>query len=163
MGWTKKQLIEEAYAELALAGYVYDLQPEEMQGGLRRLDTMLATWDMRGLSLGYLLPSTQTASDVDQDSGLPDVAIETVFLNLAVRIAAGFGKTLPASTLTAARDGFQALMARAAFPQEQQLPGTMPRGAGNRPWRNINRPFFTKPDTSPLRNSQGNDLDIITG
>ena len=42
--WTKTLLIEEAFGELALAGYVYDLRPEEMQAAGRRLETMMATW-----------------------------------------------------------------------------------------------------------------------
>jgi hypothetical protein len=149
VSWTKKQLIEEAYGELALAGYVFDLEPEEMQTALRRLDTMIATWTAKGINLGYPLPSSPDASNLDDDSNLPDLAIEPVYMNLAVRLAAGGGKQLHPSTLTGAKTGYDMLLGRAAMPIEQQLPNTLPRGAGNKPWRGVGSPFMPEP-TDPL-------------
>ena len=58
MSWTKREIVEEAYGELALAGYVFDLDPEEEQAALRKLDTMMAVWDARGVRLGYPLASS---------------------------------------------------------------------------------------------------------
>lgn len=160
MGWTKRQLIDEAFAELALQGYEFDITPEEQQTALRRLDTMMATWEARGVRIGYAFPSSPDDSDPDTDSGLPDSAVETAFLNLAIRIAAGFGKQLSPDTKRVAREGFDVLLWAAAQPIEQQQPSTMPRGAGNRIWRNSQRPFFPEPDDSPLGISQGGDLNI---
>jgi hypothetical protein len=104
MGWTKRQLIDEAFSELSLQGYEFDITPEEQQTALRRLDTMLATWDGLGIRVGYLLPSSPDDSDPDSDSGLPDYAVETVYLHLAMRIAAGFGKQLSADTKRSASE-----------------------------------------------------------
>jgi hypothetical protein len=33
MGWTKRALVTEAFGELALAGYDFDLSPEELPVG----------------------------------------------------------------------------------------------------------------------------------
>lgn len=162
MGWTKRQLINEAFGELALQGYEFDITPEEQQTALRRLDTMMATWEARGVRIGYAFPSSPDASDPDRDSGLPDSAVETVYLSLAIRIAAGFGKQLTSDTKRTAREGFDVLLWAAARPIEQQLPSMLPRGAGNRIWRNSERPFFPAPDDSPLGISQGGDLDILS-
>lgn len=161
MGWTKRQLIDEAFAELALAGYSFDITPEEQQTALRRLDTMLATWEAKGVRVGYAFPTSPEDSSLDAQSGLPDGAVETVFLHLALRIATGFGKQLSSATRKAASDGYDALLWAAARPIEQQLPNTMPRGAGNKPWRTVNQPFFPRPDENPLQIAQGGDLTIL--
>jgi hypothetical protein len=160
VAWTKRQLIDQAFEELALAGHEFDITPEEQQNALRRLDTMVATWEARGIRIGYLLPSTPDGSDLDQSSGLPDSAVEAAYMNLAVRLAAGYGKALPPDTRRVAREAYETLLWAAAQPIEQQLPNTLPRGAGNKPWRTVNQPFFGRPDDSPLGISQGGDLTI---
>ncbi len=159
--WSKRQLIEEAYAELALADYVFDLTPEEQQTALRRLDAMLATWEAKGVRVGYAFPSSPADSDLDTPSGLPDSAVETVFLNLATRLAPGSGKAIASSTRKAASDGYDTLLWAAARPQQQQLPNTLPRGAGNKPWRTVNQPFFPTPSAEPIAITPGGDLDIL--
>lgn len=158
--WTKRQLIEEAFTELALQGYEFDISPEEQNTALRRLDTMMATWEGKGIRVGYLFPSGPDDSDPDSASGLPDSAVETVYLNLAIRLAAGFGKQLNPTTQQTARDGYDALLWRAAMPREQQMPNTLPRGAGNRVY-NDQRPFFPRPDDNPLQINRGGGLDIL--
>ena len=161
MGWTKRQLISEAFAELGLAASDFDLQPEEMQTALRRLDSMLAMWDGKGIRLGYPLPSSPDDSDLDQASGLPDGAVETVYLNLAMRIAPSFGKAVSIDTRRNAGAGYDRLQIAAAQPLPPQQPSTMPRGAGNKPWRPLSSPFFSKPQATPLQISPGGDLDIL--
>lgn len=158
--WTKRQLIDEAYSELALAGYVFDISPEEQQTALHRLDTMMATWEAKGIRVGYAFPAGPDDSDLDQASGLPDSAVETVYLNLAIRRAPGMGKQISSDTRRAARDGYDTLLWAAARPQEQQLPNTLPRGAGNKPWRVTTQPFFPTPCNDPLSLTQGGDLNF---
>lgn len=154
--WTKRAIVEEAFAELALQGYVFDLTPEEMQTALRRLDTMLATWEAHGVRVGYAFGG----DDLDAPSGLPDYAVEAAFLGLAVRLAPGFGKQLSSDTRRAANESYDYLLWAAAQPIQQQLPNTFARGAGNRIWRWSQRPFFPTPDSNPLTNPQGGDLGI---
>lgn len=137
MGWTKQQLIEHAFEELALAGYVFDLGPDELQSALRRLDAMMAAWSGVAIAIGYSVPASPAISKLDDDSGLPDGAGEAVFMNLAVRLAASRGKALSAQTLVAAKRGYDALLAVAAAPTAQQASGLPLTGAGNKPWRHL--------------------------
>jgi hypothetical protein len=147
--WTKQQIIEQAFAELALAGFTFDLSPEQLENALRNLDTMMAAWGSVGISLGYLLPANPDDSSLDDATGIPDSAIEGVYMNLAQKLAAARGKTLTAETKLAAKKGYDALLGAAARAQARAapMPNTMPRGAGNKPWRR-GSPFFpTPPDT----------------
>lgn len=162
MSWTKRQLIAEAFAELALAGYAFDIDPEEEQGALRRLDTMMATWGSQGLQLGYAFGTSPDDSDLDQAAGIPLEAVEAVYLALAIRIAAGKGKTLAATTTRTAKAAFDALMSRAASAQvqEQQLASGTPRGAGRKPWRTVNAPFVPIPNVDPLQNTTDGGLNF---
>lgn len=141
--WTKKQLIEKAFGELALAGYVYDLDPEQLEDALQSMDAMVAEWAGTGINLGYLLPGTPDESDINADSGIPDSANRAVYLNLAVTLAAGKGKVLSVDTKAAAARGYHQILAAAARDIARNSPqwSTLPRGAGNKPWRGLG-PFF---------------------
>lgn len=153
MIWTKQQIIEEAFGELALAGYVFNLAPEDLLSAMRRLNLMMATWQAKGIELGYAFPASADAGDFDDPSGLPDRAIETVILHLAITLAAGRGKQLTGSTLANAKLGFDALMSVAAMPTTtMSFPDTMPRGSGNKPWRYSQfYNFFPPVDTSIIQ------------
>lgn len=135
MAWTKKQLIEEAFAELALAGYVFDLDADQLEAALRKLDTMMAAWSGAGISIGYLLPATPDASNIDDEAGVPDTAVEAVYMNLAMKLAAGRGKVLTAETRSAAQRGYNALLGAAVAPAAGQCSGLTLAGAGNKLWR----------------------------
>lgn len=161
MAWTKRQLCADALGEIGIADYEFDVTPDEQAMVLRRLDAMMATWEARTVRVGYLFPSSADGSDPDDDSGLPDSAVETVFLNLAIRVAPSFGKTVSAETKKSARDGWDLLLIRGAQPIPQQLPSTLPRGAGQKSWRAQNQPFFPQPCTDPLVVAPGGDLDIL--
>ena len=161
MSWTKRQLVEEAYGELALAAYDFDLSPEELNAALRRLDTMMATWLSLGIQVGYSLATGQDDSDLDQDSGLPMYAVEAVYTNLACKIAASKGKALPSSSIKGAKSAYDALILNVAKDQvqQQQLASGTPQGQGRKPWRTIN-PFVKTPDTSPLRSGDDGGLSM---
>lgn len=157
MAWTKGALIDQSFQELTLAGGTgFDVTPQETARALARLDAMIATWAAKGVEIGYNFPG-----GIDDDAGIPDSAAETIFLNLAKRMAPGFGKQLSPQTLEAAREGYDVLLWAAAQPQEQQLPNTMARGAGTKSWRIPNRPFLPRPDSDPLQIGDGGTLDIL--
>ena len=136
--YSKREIIFEAFGELGLA-YAFDLTPEEIAAAGRRLDMMIAAWEAKGVKLGYQFAPTPKAIDPDTPSGIPDSAVETVAMNLAVILAPGMGKILQPSTKKAARDGYDVLLWNAARPKDQQL-REMPAGAGNR-----NRVFTPPP------------------
>lgn len=143
MSWTKQQIIDDAYGELALQGFVFTLDPDMLQSALRRLDSMMATWNGKGIRLGYALPSSSASSSLDSESGLPDWANEAAYLNLALRLAAGHGKVIAQGTAIAAKQAYDGLLSRIAYPPQQQLPGNLPRGSGNKPHRGQQNPFFS--------------------
>jgi P22 tail accessory factor len=133
MGWTKRQLIEQAFAEIGLANYIYDLSPEMIQKVAYRLDSMMGTWYAKGINIGYPLPATPDATDFDGESFVPAYAIEAVYLNLALRIAPGFGKQVLPSFTALAKEALDSLELRATEqPQQRQFPTGYPMGSGNK-------------------------------
>jgi hypothetical protein len=140
MSWTKRELIAAAFAEIGLAAYVFDLQPEQLEAARRQMDAMMAAWDATGIRCGYTVPTTADGSDLDNDSGVTDAATETVYLNLAIRLAPSYGKSASLETKAAARTGYTALLTKAARPSERQFDtALLPPGAGNR-WRLVPQP-----------------------
>lgn len=153
MGWSKRQVVEKAFSTLALAGYVFDLDPEELDDALTSLDTMMATWSALSIDCGYAFGTSPDDTDLDQDSGLPLIAVKAAYLSLAIDIAATKGKQLRPSTITGARQAKDALLVWIARQQlrQQQYRSGLPAGAGNKAWRRSERPFLPSPDTSPLQ------------
>ena len=82
MGWTKRQFVTQAFEEIGLASYVFDLTPEQLQSALRRLDTMIAAWNALGIRLGYPLPSSPQDSDLDEPTLVPDWANEAIITSI---------------------------------------------------------------------------------
>jgi len=74
MGYSKRQFVTAAFEEIGLASYVFDLNPEQMESALRRLDAMMADWNAKGIRLGYPLPSSPQNSDLDEQTNVPDSA-----------------------------------------------------------------------------------------
>lgn len=155
MGWTKRQFVTQAFEEIGLAAYVYDLTPEQLQSALRRLDSMMASWNAKGIRLGYPIPSSPQNSSLNEETNVPDSANEAIYTNLGIRIAPGFGKTVSTDTKATAKTTYDTLLSRAAMPPEQQLPGTMPAGAGNKPWRTYDNPFLNRPVDPLLAGEDG--------
>lgn len=155
MGWTKGQYVEQALVEIGLAPYFVDMQPEQLNSVLVRLDNMMATWNAQGIRLGYPLNSSPQNSSLDDLTNIPDSANQAVVSNLAVSIAPIFGKQLTIETKKTARDGYKALLSIAARPNEMQYIDTLPLGAGNKPF-SISQPFVNTPRNDI---TVGGDLD----
>ena len=145
MGYSKRQFVAAAFEEIGLASYVFDLQPEQLQAAMRRIDAMMADWNGKGIRLGYPLPNSPQDSDLDEPTLVPDWANEAIITNGAVRLAPGYGKVVMPETKAVAKDSYNTLLQRATMPPEQQLPATMPAGAGNKPWRVYDNPFIRPP------------------
>ena len=158
MGYSKRQFVAGAFEEIGLASYVFDLQPQDLQTALRRLDAMMAEWNGKGIRLGYPLPGSPEFSDLDAESGVPDSANEAIITNLAMRLAPGFGKTLNALTASTAKQGYNTLLSRAAMPAQMQFPASLPSGAGWKSWRDYGDPFVRPPVD---RVAVGGDGDLI--
>ena len=159
MGYSKRQFVAAAFEEIGLASYAFDLQPQQFESALRRLDAMMASWNTLGIRLGYPLPSSPQFSDLDAPSEVPDSANEAIITNLAVKIAPGYGKQVMPDTKATAKETYNTLLSRAAAPLEQQLPGTMPSGAGNKPWRVYDDPFL-RPPVDPVLAGQDGPIEF---
>lgn len=159
MGWTKRQYIEQAFVEIGLAGYMFDITPEELNTALRQLDSMMATWNGRGIREAWPAPSSPQNSDLDNLTDVNDAANEAIYYNLAVRIGPGFGKAASAEVRFFAKDSYNLLLSLHAQPVSRQLPDTMPAGAGNKPWRNNDSPFI-RPPVDPLLDGPGTILEF---
>lgn len=143
MSYTKQQFVEGALEEIGMASYIFDLTAEQLEAALKRLDVMMATWSGRGIRLGYPLPATPAGSALTQATNVPDSANEAIIANLAIRLAPGYGKQVPAETRTVAKSAYDVLLAKATMPQERKLPSTMPAGAGAKNW---DAPFVAETD-----------------
>lgn len=132
MGYSKRQFVEAALEELGLAAHVFDMQPEQLESGMRRLDSMMAEWNGRGIRLAYPIPGSPEFSSLEEPSNVPDSANEAIITNLAIRIAPAYGKQVSAQTLSAAAVAFQTIMQRSIENVEMKLPSNMPTGAGNK-------------------------------
>ncbi|QNX46379.1 packaged DNA stabilization gp4 family protein [Acinetobacter seifertii] len=133
MSWTKRQIIEQAYEELGLAAMFYDLQPEQIENARRKMDTMVAVWSTKNIQVGYPLPSEANSSDVDQETNVPDYAVEALYLNLAIKIAPSHGKTVSPDTKISAKNAYNTLFAKSASnPPKMKYSCELPSGAGNK-------------------------------
>lgn len=144
MGWTKRQLIRQAFSVIGLADYDFDLQAEQLQNALYLLDSMLAVWNSKGIPLSYPLPTSPENADLDDESNLPDRANEAVYLNLAKRLATTLGKATTPDLNAAAWYAYNNLLSWAMQPKEMSFPSTLPRGAGNKPYWDQSDNYFEK-------------------
>lgn len=159
MGWSKRQFITQALTETGLASYVFDMEPEEFESAMYRLDAMMADWNAKGLRLGYPLPGSPQSAELDQQTEVPDAANQAIILNLAVMLAPSYGKTVSPDTKINAKSSFNTLFMLATTPPKRQMPSTMPRGAGNKPWRYAEGDFIT-PDPEPILAGQDGKIDF---
>lgn len=156
MSYTKRQFVTAALEELGLASYVYDLQPEQLESAMRRLDGMMAEWNGKGIRLGYPIPGSPENSALDSETDVPDSANEAVISNLAIRLAPSYGKQVMMQTMVTAKNALNVILSRATMPMEMQMPATMPSGAGN---KNLDRPFMPVP-TDPLLAGQDGPIEF---
>lgn len=133
MSWTRRQLINQAFEEIGLASYEFDLQPEQLLSAKRRLDSMMATWNSKGIRCGYPLTSTPDAGDLDDDTGVSDMDVDAIYLNLAVRLASLHGRVVTPELKSLARSTFKDILR--IHSETQPAPRNnmrVPAGAGNR-------------------------------
>lgn len=146
MSWKKRLIVNKAFGDLALAGYVFDLTPDEIQDAILSLDAMMASWETYGIRIGYSATLDPENADPDQDSGIPDWANKAAYKNLAIDLAASFGKAVPPSLAVAAKSAYDGMLGLiAANPPQMQYKGNLPIGAG---WKRNNYnggPFVAPP------------------
>ncbi len=161
MAYSKRWYVTQAFAKVGLADYVYDLQPEQLQVALQLLDSMMATWDGKGIRVGWSIPNSEDASSLDDEVDVPYFAREAIFLQAGIRLAPNFGKTISAEHKLNAKQALDDLMAWTARPIPMQFPNTLPSGAGNKPWRTVDNPFLGPP-LEPIEAGGDGPIDLGT-
>jgi hypothetical protein len=132
MGWKKRDFVTQAFDTIGIAGYVYDLEPEQLNFALRQLDSMMALWSSKGIKIGYQISDSADGSSLDDVTQVSAEANEAVYQNLSLRIAPGLGKQISPGLQIMAKQSYDALLIKAAMPGQMQFPGNMPIGAGMR-------------------------------
>jgi hypothetical protein len=145
--WTKKQIIEQAFEEIGLASYIFDITADQLESALRRLDLMVASWQARNIQIGYPLPASPGNSNIDEEIQTSLNNNEALVLNLAVRLAPAYGKSVSPDTKATAKLLYDQLLIEAAMPYEQQFVKTLPLGAG---YKRTDQVFVNSPDLNPL-------------
>lgn len=158
--WTKQQLVDQAFAEIGLPVEVYNVGADQMARALNRLDAMMATWYGAGIHVGYALASNPGDSALEAESGLADITVEAVYLNLAIRLAPGRGKMVSPELRTSANQAYATLEKAAAAPVQQQFRNNLPLGAGNKTWRYNGDPFMRNAVDPITVTTDGADLDL---
>lgn len=134
---TKRSLIGQAYIEVALNGWEYDISPEEMDKALVRLDMLCAELALRGIDINYNAPSAVGFGDLDDDLGCPDGAFFGLAILLAKRLCPSMGKKLSMESREALDAAEKALRASArSLVPSMGLGRATPLGTGNRTWPN---------------------------
>lgn len=136
MGWTKRDIIKQAFREIGVTDYLFDLETDDIRAALRELDTMVAEWDISNLT--YPQPTSPGDSDIDADSTLASYAIPAAYAGLAVRLAPDYGKQVSAETKAMARDGLTKVRQKTStWPVRLADGHYLPSGAGHKDTENI--------------------------
>jgi hypothetical protein len=155
MAWTKRQIIEQAFEEMGLASYVYDLSADQLQSALRRLDLMVASWQTKNIQIGYPLSTFPENSNIDEEIQTSLNNNEALVMNLAVRLAPSYGKVIQPETKVTAKLLYDQLLIDAAAPIEQQYVKTLPLGAG---YKRTERVFVDSPNLNPLQVGENDQM-----
>jgi P22 tail accessory factor. len=95
-------------------------------------------------------------------TGAPDTSLEALYLNLAVRLAPGYGKTPSPDTKSLASTAYKTLLGQSAQPVPMQIDNmAVPAGAGYKYWRGSMQPFLDPPQDN-LDAGDDSGLDGIT-
>lgn len=160
MAWTKAILIDQAFGQLGMGGE-FDTGAEEQEFAARELDAMMGEWDGRGIRVSWPIPITPATTDLDAELSIPFYAPAAIYLNLALRLAPSFGKTVMPQTLRGAAEALQALrIRRTARPVASPYPSTLPMGSGNTRWQWGGCVHFYPPPSLPLQADGDVDNDF---
>ena len=129
--WSKRDVITQAFSEIGKGASDFDLQPEDLQTGLRKLDAMMATWG-RALGVRIGFSGGDGKGDLGEDTEVPDWSYEALYLNLALRLCPDYGKTPSPITVTNAKTALDAVRGRTVQPATRRIGGYA--GAGNSTW-----------------------------
>lgn len=123
-------ILAKAFEGLGLAGYVFDITPEEQASALRELDMMLDQWEAEGIDLDY----TPAGGDGNLSDMMttPAWANAAIASNLSLALAPSFGKTASPQLLAQAKRGYNFAVAKTLKIPREVRSAVPIRGAGYR-------------------------------
>ena len=101
----KLDIINMAFDELGLSGYIYDLEPEQLELANKKISAMIASW-----SLGSVRTQWRFNTPYTDDADIANNIVEAVYLNAAVRLAPSLGKVATQDTKLAAKKALEAII-----------------------------------------------------
>jgi hypothetical protein len=150
VGYTKAQIVSQALGRLGIADYEFDITAEEIASGVNRLEQMMALWNSKGLRIPYV-----PGNDPGQDANISMAAMEAVVANLAIRLAASYGKQVSLEVMSQAKTALDSLMRVSSWPVERPM-YHYPKGAG---YKNYTDPFFPEEPKHTLQEASYLDYD----
>lgn len=153
MATTKSDIVASALNKLAVTGFDYEIDPEELKAGVVALEYLMADWDARGIKIGYRFAADPETANISDPCGLPDIGYRAVVYQLAIDLADTYGKQVTQSIAAGANSAMTSLLSAIQFIPEMQYPNRMPRGSGNTlRWNRWNR-FYRQTDTLDADNA----------
>ena len=120
----------------------------------------MSLWNGRGIRLGYPLPNSPESSDLDAETGVPDIANEAIITNLALKLAPSYGKQVSPETKISAASSYSALLAVIVRkPDPIRFPSGIPLGAGHKSYRHYGYGEFSREDIEPVLGGQDGPID----
>lgn len=101
----KLDIINMAFDELGLSGYIYDLEPEQLELANKKIGAMVASW-----SLGSAHTQWPITTPYTDETDIANNIIEAVYLNAAIRLAPSLGKVAMPDTKIAAKKALEAII-----------------------------------------------------
>ena len=124
---TGQDIIEDALAEIGVFAAETMIEPADMQLGLRKLNDMLAEWDLSGTDIGFT-PLQSEAEEVRLQRDL----VSAVKYNLAGRLAVPFRKPISVELAAEIKAASKALLRATVKVGKVKVASTLPTGSGNR-------------------------------
>lgn len=137
-GPTKREIIELAFGDCAMAGYEFGRTAEEVADAQDRLNALMYEWPFS--TLGFVHSDYGTGLP-DESSGIPFDTLNVVAARLALRIAPMMGKSLPLEAKANLARGMALLHARAATIPASDFASNTLAGAGTRGMGTFLRPL----------------------
>jgi hypothetical protein len=126
----KVDIINDAYTEIRISGLTSDPVPSELEYALTKLEYMAAEWETnRNVCVGYNLEEID--ADPNSEAGISFANAQAFSTNLAMRLLAAFGKSVPPSLAAQATQSYSAMATVNAVVRQTQYPERQPVGSGN--------------------------------
>jgi len=148
---TANELINDAFDLLEIKSAEVELEDDEINTAIRRMNRMITSWAQEGMNLGYSKVTLKTETVT-----IPDWSEEAVVALLAVRLAPAFGVPLTQALQAQAAGSLKNLQQQLITIGDVQFPSNLPIGSGNA-YRN-DQNFYADSKTNTLTTNAKGEL-----